>query len=256
MRAIRNKLTYANVMATILGFVVLGGGAAYAATQLPKNSVGTKQLQNGAVTAEKVKSGSLMASNFAPGQLPAGPQGPKGETGKEGREGAAGKRGLPGEQGKQGVVGEKGERGEKGEAGANGEKGEKGEKGETGSPWPAGGTLPSGRTETGTWNLGPIEGKVNASDSISFAIPLSFRLETSQVHFVGVGDTNPPECPGSVSEPEASSGNLCIYSQEDQNQQLSVLTSYSSGVVIIGEHSGYASAYGTWAVTAPKPQSS
>ena len=107
MRRLRAKLTYANAVATIALFIALGG-AAFAATKLPANSVGTKQLKNGAVTGAKVKSGSLLSSNFAQGQLPAGPQGPKGETGREGREG---------EPGQQGVSGERGESGENGEPG-------------------------------------------------------------------------------------------------------------------------------------------
>jgi hypothetical protein len=72
MRTIRSKLTYANVISTLCLFLLLGGGAAFAATKLAKNSVGTAQLKNGAVTSAKVKSGSLLASNFAAGQLPAG----------------------------------------------------------------------------------------------------------------------------------------------------------------------------------------
>jgi hypothetical protein len=44
MRAVRQRLTYANVIATLALFLVLGG-AAYAATQLPRNSVGTAQLK-------------------------------------------------------------------------------------------------------------------------------------------------------------------------------------------------------------------
>ncbi len=56
-RRLRDNLTYANVMVTILAFIVLGG-VAYAAG-LPANSVGTKQLKIGAVTGEKVKNGSL-----------------------------------------------------------------------------------------------------------------------------------------------------------------------------------------------------
>jgi hypothetical protein len=52
MRRLKGKLTYANVMVTILAFIVLGG-AAYAATKLPKNSVGTKQIKNQAVTGAK-----------------------------------------------------------------------------------------------------------------------------------------------------------------------------------------------------------
>jgi hypothetical protein len=43
MRRVRDRLTYANVVSTLCLFLLLGGEA-YAATQLPKNSVGTKQL--------------------------------------------------------------------------------------------------------------------------------------------------------------------------------------------------------------------
>lgn len=40
----RLKLTYANVIATLALFIALGGGA-IAASQLGKNSVGSKQLK-------------------------------------------------------------------------------------------------------------------------------------------------------------------------------------------------------------------
>jgi hypothetical protein len=48
MRRIRSHLTYANVMATIAVFLVLGGGA-YAAFHLPKNSVRSGNIVNGQV---------------------------------------------------------------------------------------------------------------------------------------------------------------------------------------------------------------
>jgi hypothetical protein len=83
VKQIQKRLTYANVMSSIAVFMVLGG-AAVAATQLPKNSVGKKQLKanavtqakikrnavtapkikNGSITAEKVKAGSLVGSNI------------------------------------------------------------------------------------------------------------------------------------------------------------------------------------------------
>ena len=43
-----SHLTYANVMVTLLAFVVLGGGA-YAAFHLPKNSVRSRNIVNGQV---------------------------------------------------------------------------------------------------------------------------------------------------------------------------------------------------------------
>src|SRR5262249_40766655 len=67
----RPKLTYANVMVTILAVVILGGGAAYAATKLAKNSVGTKQLKNGSVTTAKIKKGAVDSSRLSPSALSA-----------------------------------------------------------------------------------------------------------------------------------------------------------------------------------------
>lgn len=43
---IRNRLTYANVGMTICLFILLGGGA-YAAVNLKKNTVKSKQIKDG-----------------------------------------------------------------------------------------------------------------------------------------------------------------------------------------------------------------
>jgi hypothetical protein len=51
------------VTATLALFLALGGGA-YAAIHLPRNSVGTKQLKKGAVTAAKVRNGSLTGTQI------------------------------------------------------------------------------------------------------------------------------------------------------------------------------------------------
>ncbi|MBK5218208.1 MAG: hypothetical protein JJE35_00225 [Thermoleophilia bacterium] len=58
MRSIVRHLSYANVISTLCLFVLLGGGA-YAATQLPAKSVGTRQLKAGAVTGVKIKDGTI-----------------------------------------------------------------------------------------------------------------------------------------------------------------------------------------------------
>jgi hypothetical protein len=65
------RLTYANVMVTILAFIVLGGGAYAAVTKVAKNSVGTKQLKNGAVTGVKLKNGAVDGAKVADGSLTA-----------------------------------------------------------------------------------------------------------------------------------------------------------------------------------------
>jgi hypothetical protein len=78
MKPIKDRLTYANVMATVAVFIALGGSA-YAATQLKKNSVGAKQLKvnavttakikNEAVTTEKIKNGAVTGSRLANGSV-------------------------------------------------------------------------------------------------------------------------------------------------------------------------------------------
>jgi len=98
VKAPRPKLSYSSVIATIALFLALGG-TVYAATQLPKNSVGQKQLRKNAVVSSKVKKGSLLPSDFEAGQLPRGPQGSAGSRGPAGPQGPAGPRGPAGSQG-------------------------------------------------------------------------------------------------------------------------------------------------------------
>jgi hypothetical protein len=63
MKAIRARLSYANVVAT-LALVLALGGVSWAATKLPKNSVGTKQIKNNAVTGAKVKKHTLTGKDI------------------------------------------------------------------------------------------------------------------------------------------------------------------------------------------------
>ncbi len=90
--ALTSRLSYANVIATIALFVALGGGA-YAATQLPKNSVGSAQIRKGAVTPAKLSNSAKSAFS-----------GPKGSTGARGPEGPRGQQGIPGVTDKQPLV--------------------------------------------------------------------------------------------------------------------------------------------------------
>jgi hypothetical protein len=95
---------HAVAVAYLALFVALGGGA-YAASKLPRNSVGPTQLKKNAVTSPKVKNGSLKAADFAKGQLRRGPQGPKGDLGSQGLQGEPGTPGGPGPTGETGAPG-------------------------------------------------------------------------------------------------------------------------------------------------------
>jgi hypothetical protein len=88
MKRLRAQLTYSNVLSTLCLVLLVGGGTAYAATEmLPKGSVGTKQIQKGAVTPSKLSKTSKAALT--------GPAGPTGATGPQGIPGQQGDPGAP-----------------------------------------------------------------------------------------------------------------------------------------------------------------
>jgi hypothetical protein len=118
---IRSRLTFANTMSLIAVFIALGG-TGYAAVNLPRNSVGNRQIRNNAVTGGKIKNGSLQAGDFKAGDLPAG------------RTGAAGPVGPIGPVGPMGATGAIGETGAKGANGTNGADGKDGTNGMDGAP--------------------------------------------------------------------------------------------------------------------------
>lgn len=62
----RPRLTYANVVASLALFVALGG-VSYAATTLPKSSVGTDQIQAEAVRTGKVADDAVTGAKLAQG---------------------------------------------------------------------------------------------------------------------------------------------------------------------------------------------
>lgn len=64
MQQIRKRLTYANVMSSIAVFLVLGGGAAYAAKK-----IGSSDLQGGAVTSTKIKRSAVNTSKLKAGAV-------------------------------------------------------------------------------------------------------------------------------------------------------------------------------------------
>jgi hypothetical protein len=67
------------VISLVALFVALGG-TTYAAVSLPRNSVGTVQLKNGAVTKQKISQRTLRALRGPVGRRgPRGPRGPKGD---------------------------------------------------------------------------------------------------------------------------------------------------------------------------------
>jgi hypothetical protein len=104
MRKLLRRPSPAMIVACLALLVALGGTSVAAVSQLARNSVGTPQLRNSAVTnvkvsnnainSAKVRPRSLLRSDFAAGQLPAGPVGPQGPAGPAGAAGPAGPAGA------------------------------------------------------------------------------------------------------------------------------------------------------------------
>jgi hypothetical protein len=100
----RRRPSPALVVASFALLVALTGTSFAAVGALAPNSVGTRQLRPNSVTTAKIKNGavnsakvanrSLLRSDFAPGQLPAGPTGPQGPGGPSGPAGPAGPAGA------------------------------------------------------------------------------------------------------------------------------------------------------------------
>jgi hypothetical protein len=74
VKQIRKRITYANVMSSIAVFLVLGGGAAYAAkkigsNEIKGNSITTGKIKKEAVTASKIKNNSVVTAKIANGAV-------------------------------------------------------------------------------------------------------------------------------------------------------------------------------------------
>ena len=104
MRLPRKLPSPAAVLASAALLVALGGTSVAAVVTVPRASVGTAELRNGAVTTAKIRNGnvtsadiadgsvssadvqygSLRRVDFRPGQIPHGPTGPQGPPGPPG----------------------------------------------------------------------------------------------------------------------------------------------------------------------------
>jgi hypothetical protein len=94
MKGLKERLTYANVVATLALFVALGGSS-YAAVNLPRNSVGSPELKTNAVGAAEIRRKAVRSSEISDRSIrlrdisttarkalhgQAGPAGPPGPT--------------------------------------------------------------------------------------------------------------------------------------------------------------------------------
>jgi hypothetical protein len=147
-----------------------------------------------------------------------------------------------------------------------------GEPGEPGDPWTAGGTLPVGATETGSFSLSGTfpafpEGFLYAT--ASFSIPLAAPLDEEHVIGLAPGYNGEDEvgaehenCPGTSENPRAKSGYLCVYTSlatfllvnkpaEIRRLSGGAGASKSGALLVYAKNAnpGYSSVAGTFALT-------
>jgi hypothetical protein len=242
-RALRNRIhvSPATAIATLALVFAMTGGA-YAAGKYLITS--TKQISPKVLKSLTGKAGKAGANGANGATGPAGATGPSGPAGPGGPQGPAGTAGTNG---------------------TNGTNGKDGKAGKEGSPWTAGGTLPSGSTETGTWDT--VIGKQNGLGigigpvPISFTIPFAAALPEANIKIKPEGydgtdntGTEHEECPGKAAEPKAKAGFLCVYKSSDGTGAIAELISSTTvaGVTLnlVSANEGK-TAEGTWAVTAP-----
>jgi hypothetical protein len=261
-------------------------------------------MLGGAYAAQSSNGGGKATASKAKAKR--GPRGPKGATGPAGPQGPAGPAGPQGPKGDAGAAGSDGAPGQSvtgttipvGSAECPAKEGGvkytsasgtnaicNGAKGKEGSPWTAGGVLPKGKTETGTWSYGPVllppeAETTTAKIPISFPIPLAegTTVTFNYIDLVenpvsGAIEPGPPTaaCPGTTPlpradpttiEPRAEPGNLCVYAQFGTGTHTSIGVfdpiSGAGGTVgavgtvlsFFGVEEG-AQGRGVWVVTAP-----
>jgi hypothetical protein len=159
------------------------------------------------------------------------------------------------------VPGATGPAGSKGDAGPRGETGSEGPEGPQGIPGEPGPTetkAPSGKTMKGVWGF-TATGVEYTYAQISFPLFLTAEPEP---HYLpsdwptGASTEEKENCPGTVGEPKAKVGHLCIYDKGLENASPSEFVSddnFRSGFLFkfnLENEANFAEAHGTWAVTA------
>jgi hypothetical protein len=206
-RLIRHLRSHALAYAAL--FLATSGGA-YAAVKLPANSVGSKQLKNGAVTPAKLAPSALAKLKGGIGaagpQGPLGPQGAKGDSGAAGAKGdtgaagANGSNGAPGSDGSDGLDGLNGSNGTTGPSGTTGLNGATGPTGATGPRGAAIAARPSGST--------PTQSGQGQTNKVSYALTDDTWTQASDefdVAYAQINVTTPSGCatglPGAPPQP-------------------------------------------------------
>jgi len=252
---LRNRFGIPGVISVIaLVFALVGG--AFAANNLSGSGESATASAKKAAKGPRGPRGATGPAGPAGAAGPAGPAGPKGDAGAAGSNGAPGKDGTAGKDGVSVTVNEfEGVGGTCDEGGIEVESASPEPayvcSGKPGSPWTAGGTLPSGATEAGAWG-----GNVGANGFV--LLPISFTIPLAAAPTAHIAPD--PSCPGTPAEPKAAPGHFCLYEGPLGEGVTVASLAYPDGgdigasrygTVVELEGTTGRLGFGTWAVTAP-----
>jgi hypothetical protein len=80
--------------------------------------------------------------------------------------------------------------------------------------------LPSGKTLRGRFEAGDGSTPNNVNDVASEAISFGAQLASPPARTIVMNPPGPAQCPGSVADPKAAPGHLCIYGRRSHRHQL------------------------------------
>jgi hypothetical protein len=260
VRAFHEPFGTAGLIVACVALIAALGGAAYAAS----GGFSAKQKRE----VQKIAQGVVQPGPQGPAgsqglQGPVGPQGPTGATGPQGPQGEQGDRGFRGQSVSVITLDPENGTGHCEKAGGakftngtgteeafacNGEGGGGG----SGEGYPE--TLPSGRSETGFWEVQGQKGfdlSEFALSTLSFPLP----LEAPPTETVVIDSDATPEeeqkCPGGAEEPKATPEVLCLYVLTPAGVSIPLVSAapFTFGALMLFPET--TEAIGTWAVKAP-----
>lgn len=234
------------VISLVALFVALGG-TGYAALRLPRNSVGTIQIRNGAVIAPKIRDGTIVGAKLRNGTVTAGKINVKGLS-------------VPNAtHATEAVTAMTAATASTATTATSATSASTATTAGTATTALSPGTLASGKTETGVYS---VDFQAQAGDSGSAAISFPFPLAAApKVEWLGPG-TSDANCPGSAASPQAAAGYLCVYATTEHNVASRCVDDtsgacagaalpYGAVAELTAAGTGRTTSAGTWAVTAP-----
>jgi hypothetical protein len=140
-------------------------------------------------------------------------------------------------------------------------RGQRGPEGPAGPSGAISGTLPSGATVRGRFEATSGSPNNAQNDTIGDSISFGAQLPAAPTRAIVAPGATTAQCTGTVAEPKAAPGYLCIYVSESfkagtidtigDGATVGATSRQGTGIIVVSNQPGSFGARGSWAVTAP-----